>query len=564
MVAFLGEVRGPQRPELALNSARIRARRAFVTVWTADTVAQRFPALSEELKSAEVTLFVGAGLSKDAGLPLWDELMAPLAAEMGLEPSTDPVIVAQYYVDAHAQGRYLLNRHVVRTLKRTPSVFSLAHALIKELPLRAILTTNFDDLIERTLAQEPERRHKVIVTDDDLAYLSAEELAVVKVNGDVSHPNGLVLTRRDFESYSTDRPALTDFIRSLLSTSTMLFIGTSMRDPAFAEFNAEVLRKLGTHRRAFYLLLPKVDQYELQDYRNRGIEVINLEAAPAKIGDETTKFLEALVWIARAKSPGAFEAVKIAETAKVDEHRQRGVHLEPKYQTLLVSRLGTGLSLQVNTDHLDTAHSYSLIERTDLLDYMSGNFVSIRRLTGVNESERLSSYLVYSESSERKLRFDQTDVQAFDTGLRKPLLVEPFAERSEMMFTHAFKVFFAKPISPGESFDIVYRITLPGELDVLSPQNEIMSISLSRITRTVEKLSFNVCLSFRPRTVIVECLDDKGARVACKGSAPVIHDYLPREWYEQVLNISWTSLPSIVEWSCMEPDSSLYIVNYRA
>jgi SIR2-like domain len=534
-----------------------------LTVWTADTVTQRFPALSEELKSAEVTLFVGAGLSKNAGLPLWDELMAPLAAELGLEPTTDPVTVAQYYVDAHAQGRYLLNRHVVRILRRTPSVFSLAHALIKELPLRAILTTNFDDLIERTLAQEPERRHKVIITDDDLAYLSGEELAVVKVNGDISHPNGLILTRRDFESYSGERPALTDYIRSLLSTSTMLFVGTSMRDPAFAEFNAEVLRKLGANRRAFYLLLPKVDQYELQDYRSRGIEVINLEAAPDTVGDETTKFLEALVWIARAKSPETLEAYRIGQTAQIDEHRPRGVHLEPKYQTLLVSRLGTGLSLQVNPDHVDTTHRYSLVERTDLLDYTSGNFVSLRRLAGVNESERLSSYLVYSESSEQKISFDQTDTQAFDARLRTPLVVEPFAESSEMMFTHAFKVFFPKPISPGESFDVVYRITLPGELGVLSPQNEIMSISLARIARIVERLSFNVCLSFRPRTVIVECLDDKGARVACKGSAPAIHDYLPHEWYEEVLDISWASVPSIVEWTCVEPDSSLYIINYR-
>jgi NAD-dependent SIR2 family protein deacetylase len=524
--------------------------------WTPEDVEQRLPALAEELQSGDVTLFAGAGLSKNAGLPLWDELLSPLAAELGLDRNTDPVTVAQYYVNAHAQGRYLLNSHIVRQLRQTTTKFALAHALMKELPFRVILTTNFDELIERTLTLEPERRHRVVIDDEDLAYLSDRELAVVKVNGSVTQPNSLVLTREDFESYTERRPAITNYLKNLLATSTFLFVGTSLRDPAFASFNAEVLRKLGTHRRPFYSVVTNASKYEVDDYKNRGIELITLEASYDEIGDEVTKFLECLVHLVRA--------TRDADTQDTPAAPRQVVQLEPRYQTLLVSRLGTGLSLQVNAEHVDRTHQYSLIERTDLLNYTAGDFVSIRRLAGANVSERLSSHVIYSESSERKLTFDQAGVVAFDYASKQPLLVEPLGARDEMLFTHAYRIFFPQPLSPGEQFDIVHRITLPGELEVLSPQNEIMSISLARIMHGVGTLRFRVCLSFLPRTVTIECLDEHGTRVACKGSAPTVDNYLPREWYERHLDISWPASPSMVSWGCDNPDSSLYIINYRA
>lgn len=529
----------------------------MATSWTAADVEQRLPALAAELKSGDVTLFVGAGLSRNAGLPLWTDLLSPLAVELGLDSDTDPVTVAQYYTNAHAQGRYLLNSHVVRQLRHTTPTFTLSHALIKELPLRAILTTNFDELIERTLALEPERRHHAIVDDEDLAYLSDRDLAVVKVNGSITRPNSLILTREDFESYTEIRPAITNYLKNILATSTLLFVGTSLRDPAFSSFNAEVLRKLGTHRRAFYSVVANASKYETEDYKKRGIELISLDARSEEVGVEITKFLECLVHVARAKEKNFTPVHESASLSPLP------IQFTPKYQTLLVSRLGTGLSLQVNADHVDRSHHYSLVERTDLLDYTSGDFVSLRRLSGVNLSERLSSHIIYSESSERKLTFSQAGIVAFDYATKQPLVVEPLRDKDEMVFTVAYKLFFPRPLSPGETFDIVHRITLPGELAVLSPKNEIMSISLSRITKGVDKLCFNVCLNFHPSTVVIECLDGQGTRVACKGSTPDVKKYIPEQWYEQKLDIRWTTEPSIVSWECDEPDSSLYIINYR-
>jgi SIR2-like domain len=516
--------------------------------WSSDVIARRFPALVEELKSGDVTLFAGAGLSSNAGLPLWRELMLPLANELGLDPEADPTTIAQYYSDAHVQGRYLLNSHIVRQLRTVRPKFSFIHMLIKELPLRAIVTTNFDNLIERALARDPERPHRVIISDEDLSYHSDRDLPVIKANGCIARPESLVLTVQDFESYAERRPVLTGYLKNLMATSTLLFLGTSLREPAFGAFNTEVLHHLSLHRRAFYSVVSNTNKYEAGDFRERGIELIDLEAQQDEIGDALTDFLESLVRLARPR-PRSIHEVRVRE---------------PGYLNLINSRLGSGLSLQVDPDHIDHIHRYSLVERTDLLDYASGDFVSVRRLTGTNESDLLSAHLIYSESSEHKLRFADVKITAFDAITREPLIVEPLDDRDLATYTHGYRILFARPLSPGEHFDIVYSINLHGELLNLSPVNEIMSVSLVRITRHIELLRFNVCLNFRPQMARLECLDDQGALVASEGDLPSIGSFEPTEWYEELLNIDWSADPTVIRWQCAAPRNSLYIIHYRA
>jgi SIR2-like domain len=474
--------------------------------------------------------------------------MLPLANELGLDPETDPTTIAQYYSDAHVQGRYLLNSHIVRQLRAVPARFSFVHMLVKDMPLRAIVTTNFDNLIERALARDPERPHRVIISDEDLSYHSDRDLPVIKANGCIARPESLVLTVQDFEAYAERRPVLTGYLKNLMATSTLLFVGTSLREPAFGAFNTEVLHHLSLHRRAFYSVVSNTNKYEAGDFRERGIELIDLEAQPDEIGDALTDFLESLVRLVRPRPRSIHE-----------------VHgREPGYLNLINSRLGSGLSLQVDPDHIDRIHRYSLVERTDLLDYESGDFVSVRRLTGTNESDLLSAHLIYSESSEHKLRFADVKITAFDAKTRDPLIVEPLDDRDLATYTHGYRILFVRPLSPGEHFDIVYSINLRGELLNLSPVNEIMSVSLARITGHIELLRFNVCLNFRPQMARLECLDDQGALVASEGEPPSIGPFEPTEWYEELLDIDWSADPTVIRWQCAAPRNALYIIHYRA
>ena len=530
------------------------------SVWTEARVEKELAALVEEFRAGNVCPFIGAGFSKNAGYPLWAELMAPLAEELGTPTDANPVEIAQYYVNAHSQGRNLLTKHVLRKIRGVDPEFYLGYQLLKELPVRTMFTTNFDQAIEAALGTEPRRPHHIVIEDTDLPYGGqGDDVTVVKLNGCISRPTSLVMTTEDFENYIEERPAMANLLKTSFSNSTFLFIGSSLRDPTFAVFNSEVLRRLGEHRKAFYTVIANPDAHEVSEYNRRGIEVIKLDTTREHVGNEVAKLLEAI--------NKAVKKTTQDNAVSQESRKAMGVTINDSedandYVNLLASRLGTGLSLQ--TGHADHNHHYTAIERTDLLDYTSGDFVSIRRLKGVNVTDRLSSSLIYSEASESKCTFESTGVVAYDCETREPLVVEPLAQRDEPLFAHAFRVFFDQPISPGEDFDVVYRIRLPGELRVLSPTNEIMSISLVRAVHGVDHLRFNIALNFKPRTYTIECLDANGSRISCKGSRPSLEKYEPTEWYEKELDIEWDTEPYIIRWECEEPDSSLYIINYRA
>jgi len=234
-----------------------------------------------------------------------------------------------------------------------------------------------------------------------------------------------------------------------------------------------------------------------------------------------------------------------------------------EYMKLLLRRLGTGLSTHVIEEHVDTIHDYDLVLRQDLLDYSTNDFYSVRRLAGQNASARQSSFLIYSESSERKLTFTQTAVRAFDMASDNELVVESFLPADAMEFTHAFKIYFPEPIAPGEPFDIIYDIRLPGELEVLSPENEIMSISLGRIRRKVKHLDFNVCLNFKPKSVMVEYADAGLRSVPWVGKKPIVREFVPEGLLAARFSIPWMAQPWNIIWGTDNPTSKLYIIHYR-
>jgi hypothetical protein len=141
--------------------------------------------------------------------------------------------------------------------------------------------------------------------------------------------------------------------------------------------------------------------------------------------------------------------------------------------------------------------------------------------------------------------------------------VQPLGDSDTMAFRHAFQIFFPHPVAPGEKFDVVYAIRLPGELKVLSATDEIMSVSLARIPGGVGKLEFNVCLSFNPSSVSVECQNRAGESFACKPPGPTISPYERHTWYESELDINWSEQPYKIGWAIEQPDMVLYIIHYR-
>jgi SIR2-like domain len=173
-------------------------------------------------------VFFGAGVSAAAGLPTWEQLVDELAEASGLDGELRKGLTRLPPQDSAALlarelGRERLEAYVEERFG--PGCYSLAHALIADLPVQEFVTTNYDPLVEQ-VARDIGRDIRVLPFEE--AVPGAPWL--LKLHGDSAHPESVVLTREEYLQFGDGRAALAGVLHSLLLTRHVLFVGTSMLD----------------------------------------------------------------------------------------------------------------------------------------------------------------------------------------------------------------------------------------------------------------------------------------------------------------------------------------------
>lgn len=198
--------------------------------------------LIEGLAAEEAVLFAGAGLSVPAGLPSWGQLIDELIGKSDRPRTAEELLsAAQKYREQPGGASRLADYLRSRFAGARPT---LAHYLLLTLPIRAIITTNYDPLLEDTL-RALKRSPAVVVREQDVTQTGAANgVYVVKFHGDASTPDDIVLCRQDYEEFFRTRPALSTLLRGLLLNQHFVFIGYSLRDPNFQQIFGEVAAML--------------------------------------------------------------------------------------------------------------------------------------------------------------------------------------------------------------------------------------------------------------------------------------------------------------------------------
>ncbi len=189
----------------------------------------------EALAQGYAAVFAGAGLSRASGLVDWKGLLRDFATELGLDINieTDLVTVAQYHLNAQGDDRTRLHEKLVSEFG-TPVPPSPAHTALASLPIHTIWTSNYDDLIERSL-RDAGRQTVVKNSGKSLSVVSARaDALVLKLHGDLSDPQSLIITRDDYARYMQLHPGFRDRLKVDLTERTFLFIGFSFSDPHLA------------------------------------------------------------------------------------------------------------------------------------------------------------------------------------------------------------------------------------------------------------------------------------------------------------------------------------------
>jgi len=211
--------------------------------------------------------FVGAGLSVPAGFVDWRRLLRTLASEIRLDIDIedDLVMVAQYHLNANNNDRSRLNQILVDEFAKSGTPTS-AHLTLARLPIRTYWTTNYDRLLEQALAAVG-RQPDVKSTTGALTVTPPASAAVVyKMHGDLTDPSALVITKDDFETYSSRHPQFRYQLAADLASKNFIFLGLGFADPNLDYVLGLLRSALGSSPRAHYTF---ARQPQLSDYPNQ-------------------------------------------------------------------------------------------------------------------------------------------------------------------------------------------------------------------------------------------------------------------------------------------------------
>lgn len=214
----------------------------------------------QALRDENAAVFAGAGLSIPAGLVDWATLMADIAADIGLsvDREYDLLSVAQFHVNERG-GRHRINQALITEFAER-SQLTENHALLSSLPIRTYWTTNYDVLLEDAL-RRAKKRVDVKTTEESLATtLPRRDAVLYKMHGDIARVDDAVVTRDDYEAYSTTHPLFGTALQGDLVSKTFLFIGFSFNDPNLAYVLSRIRLLLGRNRRDHYCLLRRVQE----------------------------------------------------------------------------------------------------------------------------------------------------------------------------------------------------------------------------------------------------------------------------------------------------------------
>jgi len=228
-----------------------------------ESATAMFPTeLVQELAEGNCILYAGAGLANYAGFPVWRQLVRRLLQDgqgVGLIDDGSAKLLEANLADGKVDhvaddlverlGPKYLDLFLSQIfLRQTP--LPEAHVILSRMPFSAFLTTNFDELLERTFG----------VGDKVFTPMDQEELwsswnngdrLLLKLYGTLRRPETVFVGPLQFEAAMADNLQFSQFMEGLFVSRTMLFIGCSLEG---IESYLRAIRFRSGHSRAHFAL----------------------------------------------------------------------------------------------------------------------------------------------------------------------------------------------------------------------------------------------------------------------------------------------------------------------
>ncbi|MGR6342640.1 SIR2 family protein [Priestia megaterium] len=190
--------------------------------------------ITKAAKNNNLIFFIGAGISRISNYPQWGELVDKYYINLYGEQKEDSyssdeyLRIPQIFHDVEGPEAYdKLLEDVFSVDRDTNSI----HKKILAMNPVHILTTNYDNLIEKA-CWERGQYLSVISSEEDVAN-STSSRYLLKVHGDFSKGykgEHVILKESDYMNYERNFPLISNLMKTLMATHTIVFIGYGLGD----------------------------------------------------------------------------------------------------------------------------------------------------------------------------------------------------------------------------------------------------------------------------------------------------------------------------------------------
>lgn len=260
------------------------------------TFYEKIEDLSMALNRKRLVIFVGAGVSKNSGLPTWGQMVQAFAKEIGYEmdgrlATEEYIRIPQYYYCMDESEGHSSYYNLIKSLIPEDIQPNLLDYLIVSLHPKHIVTTNFDTLLDQVAGG-----YRVIREDRDLLTgISSHYL--LKLHGDICQPEKMVFKEDDYLQYSETHRLMETYLKSLLIGHVFLFVGYSLNDynlktfVSWIDYVAKEMEVRQEMHRNYFLSssFHAGKDYLRKYYEGKGLEVIDLYQLPEEVDKRAEK-----------------------------------------------------------------------------------------------------------------------------------------------------------------------------------------------------------------------------------------------------------------------------------
>ena len=193
----------------------------------------------------KIVPFVGAGMSKFAGYPLWSEFIQSIYEKYKISKRNSIGIsekefktmtcVRQASFLYDVLGKAFFVREIVDTFKEKTNLDNndLSNSSIYWLPKifkdSLIFTTNFDKLIERVYSLYS-NRHIISYTAEDVNKIDniIQDVWVYKIHGTIDEPKSIILKQEDYLQHYDSNSSNVRLLSKYMAGKNLLFLGCGL------------------------------------------------------------------------------------------------------------------------------------------------------------------------------------------------------------------------------------------------------------------------------------------------------------------------------------------------